>query len=140
MRLFYVYGPGQRSDALIPTLIGALTRGDCPAVRTPANANDFVFVDDAVKALLLAAKKNIPSGVYNVGTGQAYPVWMVCEMLEGMMGRQPECARQMRASTLAPTANFWADISKIDKALGWRADIRLEQGLHECLCSWKGER
>ncbi|MBU4201492.1 MAG: NAD(P)-dependent oxidoreductase [Verrucomicrobia bacterium] len=140
MRLFYVYGPGQRSESLIPTLIRSLKQGDLPVVKTPANANDFVFVDDAAKALLLAAKKDVLTGIYNVGTGWACPVWKVCEILERSMGRKPEYAQQLRASTAAPTAEFWADMSKTEKILGWRAGVSLEQGLQECIHSWGGER
>jgi nucleoside-diphosphate-sugar epimerase len=140
MRLFYVYGPGQRPESLVPMLIRSLKQGDRPAVKTPANTNDFIFVDDAAKALLLAVKKDVPSGIYNVGTGQACPVWKVCEILERAMGRKPEYAQKLRASTAAPTADFMADMSKTEKILKWRAGINFEQGLQECVNSWGGER
>ena len=42
LRFFYVYGPGQRDGALIPTLVRSLKKNECPQVRTPLDANDYV--------------------------------------------------------------------------------------------------
>ena len=68
-RLFYIYGPGQRSDSLIPTITEALLKGDRPDIRTPSNANDFVYVDDVADAMIHLVYREVPSGIYNLGTG-----------------------------------------------------------------------
>ncbi len=129
MRFFYVYGPGQRSGSIIPLLAEALRKQERPAVKTPGNANDFIYVDDIAEALALAVRKNVPTGIYNLGSGQSVAVWKVCESIEKAMGRQPEFAKQLQQINIQPTANFWADMSKFNSVLGWNARINIEEGI-----------
>ena len=58
-RIFYVYGPHQRAQSLIPTLIDNIHAGRAPQINTPFNANDFVYVDDVVEALNCFIDQNI---------------------------------------------------------------------------------
>jgi UDP-glucose 4-epimerase len=129
MRVFYAYGSGQRSGSLIPTMADALRKQTAPAVKTPLNANDFIHVDDIAEALKLAVEKDIPSGIYNLGSGQSVPVWKVCEYLEQAMGHKPLYARRLQETAVQPTADFWADITKTREVLGWVPKISMEEGL-----------
>lgn len=68
-RLFNVYGPGDPHPHLVPEILrqarsgSTLRLGDLDAIR------DFVFVDDAVTALVTLLERG--HGVVNVGTGIA---------------------------------------------------------------------
>ena len=42
MRIFYVYGPLQRQESLVPSILTHLKRGYLPDLRTPQNSNDFI--------------------------------------------------------------------------------------------------
>jgi nucleoside-diphosphate-sugar epimerase len=129
MRLFYAYGPGQRGGSLIPMMADALIKNVQPMVKTPHNANDFIYVDDIAEALGLLARKNVPTGIYNLGSGRSVPVWKVCEYLEKAFGRQSLCARQLREVKVQPTADFWADMTKTTSALGWSPKVDIEEGI-----------
>ena len=48
-RIFYLYGPGQREESLIPTLIKSINKSEIPKINTPKNINDFVYVEDVAK-------------------------------------------------------------------------------------------
>ena len=128
-RLFYVYGPGQRGGSLIPVIADALKKNEQPMVKMPHNANDFIHVDDIAEALGLIMRQKIPTGIYNLGSGQSIPVWKVCELLEKAMGRQPLCAKQLHDSKIQPSADFWADTSKSASVIGWRPKINIEEGM-----------
>ncbi|MBF0570608.1 MAG: NAD(P)-dependent oxidoreductase [Candidatus Omnitrophica bacterium] len=130
-RFFYVYGPGQRGGSLIPTLADTLIKNEFPAVKTPLNANDFIYVKDVAEALVLAARKEIPTGIYNLGTGVSVPVWKVCEHLEKSMGRDPLYAKRLREAHVQPTANYWADMSKSAGTLSWSPRIKIEEGIRQ---------
>jgi len=132
-RIFYVYGPGQRRASLVPTLASAFYKGESPVVKTPKNANDFIFVDDVAEALVLAVHKEVPTGIYNLGTGRATPVWKICEVLEKALGRDGRLAQEMGSSSLKPTADFWADTSKTASALGWKARTSMADGIKNYL-------
>ncbi len=128
-RLFYVYGPGQRAGSLIPMMADALKKNEHPLVKTPHNANDFIHVDDIAEALMLMVHKDVPTGIYNLGSGRSVPVWKVCEHLERAMGRELFCSKRLREAQVQPTADFWADMSKTTHALGWSPKIDIEEGL-----------
>ena len=134
-RFFYVYGPKQRSGSLIPTLATTLIKGERPIIKTPLNANDFIYVEDVAEALVQAAHQEIPTGIYNLGTGIPVPVWKICEDLEMAMNRVPRYAEEMKRSSVQPTANFWADVSKIKSILGWTYRNSLAIGLKQYLGS-----
>ena len=127
-RIFYAYGLGQRGGSLIPMMADALKKNERPMVKTPHNANDFIHVDDIAEALGLIVYKDVPTGIYNLGSGQAVPVWKVCEYFEKALGRQPLYAKQLREVKMQSTANFWADMTKSAKALGWKPRIDIEEG------------
>lgn len=134
-RIFFVYGPGQRDGSLIPTLVEALRKGDRPTIKTPHNANDFVHVDDVADGLVLALRKEIPTGIYNLGFGRSTPVWKVCEILEKSLGREATFAAELRGAKVKATADFWADTNKTASIMGWRVRIGIEQGIYEYMKS-----
>jgi len=136
-RLFYVYGPGQRSGSLIPTLTETLLKGETPNVQTPSNANDFVYVDDVADAMIHLVYREVPTGIYNLGTGRSVPVWEVCEILERSLGYAPSCAAQMRKIHNPATADFWAETTKIESVLDWHARTSLEKGIEQYLIPLK---
>lgn len=133
LRFFYVYGPGQRAGSLIPSLVSELKNGQRPQVKAALNANDFVYVDDVVAAIGLSVKRDILTGIYNVGTGRAVPVWEVCSKLEKAMGQESHFAMELKKTALGKTADFWADTQKSRQVLGWQASIDFEQGIRKYL-------
>lgn len=133
LRLFYVYGPGQHSGSLIPTLARALRRGECPEVKAPLNANDFVYVADAAQAFVKAAFNEVSSGIYNVGSGASTPVWHVCELLERALDKRTSYFKQLKTAAGKAATDFWADTVKAREILQWSAGTSLEQGIGKYL-------
>jgi nucleoside-diphosphate-sugar epimerase len=133
LRFFYIYGPGQRAESLVPSLARTLMKGGCPQVKNPLNANDFIYVDDACEALMKAAFMDVPSGIYNVGSGISLPVWRVCEMMENVLAEKVLYAKQLQASGGNQTANFWADTGKSRSILQWSAQTAMDVGIKEYL-------
>src|SRR5207248_1453496 len=56
LRLYSVYGPYEEPSRLMPTLIVRGLRREWPPLVKPETARDYVHVDDAVAAYLLAAQ------------------------------------------------------------------------------------
>jgi nucleoside-diphosphate-sugar epimerase len=128
-RIFYAYGPGQRASSLIPMMAEALKNNEKPMIKTPSNANDFIHVDDIAEALAMFIHKNVPTGVYNLGSGQSVSIWKVCEYLEQAMGLKLLQSKELQELKIQPTADFWADMSKSTSALGWSPKINIEEGI-----------
>ena len=120
MRIFYVYGPRQRKESLIPSILTHLQNGKLPDLRTPQNANDFVFVDDVAKAFSNVVSNEFPSGIYNLGSGSSTPVKEICRLAEQIVLGTDSLTLQMEEKTQETFCNvdFWADCSNAKKYLG----------------------
>ena len=122
-RVFYPYGPGQKSVSLLPTVCRAIAEGHHPVLNTPSAANDFLYVDDAAEALLLLLEKKA-RGIYNIGSGKPEAVGKMADILLGFAGK----SSAFNLTEASAANGFWADISKL-KALGWEPRTSLEEGV-----------
>ena len=137
MRVFYVYGPRQRQECLIPSILTHLQNGKLPDLRTPQNANDFVFVDDVAKGFSNAVSNEFPSGIYNLGSGGSTPVKEICRIAEQIVLGTDSLTRQLEEKTQESFCNvdFWADCSNAKKSLDWVPTTDLSVGI-EKTCKW----
>jgi nucleoside-diphosphate-sugar epimerase len=92
---------------------------------------DFVYVDDAVRACMLAAATREARGmVFNVGDD--HPVSFL-ELAETMIRAAREGRYEFREFTPERKAqepgDFYSDISRARRVLGWQPEISLEDGL-----------
>ena len=131
MRIFYVYGPRQRSDSLIPSILTNLQNGKLPYIRTPSNSNDFVFIDDVIEAFSNAISMHYPSGIYNLGSGISTSILEVCRKAEMIVMGSDILSQQLNEETVDTSANidFWASCIKSEKYLNWQPIIGLEEGI-----------
>ena len=136
MRIFYVYGPRQRQESLIPSILTHLQNGKLPDLRTPQNANDFVFVDDVAKGFSNAVSIKFPSGIYNLGSGGSTPVKEICRLAEQIVLGTDSLTRQLEEKTLESYCNvdFWADCSNAKESLDWVPTTDLRVGIEK---TWK---
>ena len=112
-RIFYVYGPGQRERSLIPTLIKSIAAQGIPRINTPLYKNDFVYVEDVAKVFAKAVDINLPSGVYNLGSGYATSVYDICRIVEEqLLGNETISKQVLTNGQQDKTVDFWADMEK----------------------------
>ena len=74
LRLFYVYGPNQRAESLVPYLFEKIYNNFNFNLNNPQKNLDFINVHDVVKIIELFIIKNFNTGIYNVGTGKKLSV------------------------------------------------------------------
>lgn len=130
-RVFYVYGPRQRSASLIPSILKHLKNKELPRIKTPKNANDYVFVDDVVDAFALATGNEFLSGIYNIGTGISTSALEVCRHAEQIVYQSNYLSQQLEKEThtSVPNVDFWANIEKTKEHLGWEPKTSLLNGI-----------
>jgi nucleoside-diphosphate-sugar epimerase len=130
LRVFMVYGPGQRdSQKLVPYVITSLLKGETPNVSSGVREVDWVYVDDVVEAFVCAARTPGVEGLtLDVGTGQLHTVRQVVEQLFDILrpGRPPEFGA---VADRAMEQVRVADVAASRERLGWSPDVTLEAGL-----------
>lgn len=126
-RIFFVYGPGQRPAALIPSCYRSFKQGAAPQIANPLAVNDFIHVADVGAAIRVLVESDNSVGIYNIGSGRPYAVWEVVNLVAAQMGLAP-----VYRNIASGAPSFWADIAKAN-SLGWQPQISLQAGIAETL-------
>jgi UDP-glucose 4-epimerase len=129
LRYSNVFGPRQNpkgETGVISIFANQMLQGKGPKIFGGSQTRDFVFVQDVVKANILAFKK-IEGGTFNIGTGQETSVNQLFELLKKETGfkgnpiQEKELEGEMKRISLG--------IKKAEKELGWAPSFDLGQGL-----------
>ena len=132
LRLGNVYGPRQQPHGeagVVAIFSDRLGRNEQVVVYGFGEpTRDYVHVADVARAFVTAAAAGRP-GTFNVGTARETSVLELLEILQREAGTnvQPEL-EPLRPGELARSA---LDPTAIQRELGWRAKIAVEQGLPE---------
>tara|TARA_B100000686_G_scaffold353453_1_gene459148 strand:- start:3135 stop:4031 length:897 start_codon:yes stop_codon:yes gene_type:complete len=130
-RIFYVYGPGQRQESLIPNLIRTYKSNLYPEVKSPAAANDYVYIDDVVNAFVKAIDDEDCHGTFNLGSGITTTVAEIVQIVELMMQKESQFSDQhvQNRDERKSNTGMWADITRSAHQLGWSPQINLVEGI-----------
>lgn len=134
LRYFNVYGPRQDPDgpyaAVIPRFFKACRSGEAPVIYGDGEqTRDFTFVQDAVRANLLAAAAPAEAcgRAYNVAGGKSVTILELAREVRKVAGRgapprhEPPRPGDVRHSR--------ADLDQVSRALAYQPETHLEQGL-----------
>ena len=136
------YGPYQFPEKLIPLVIlRALDGRSLPVYGTGANVRDWLFVNDHVEALLLAARRGRPGETYAVGGGAERTnlevVREVCRVLDRLApsAEIPDRTRLIEFVADRPGHDFRyaMDTTRISRELGWRARESFASGMERTI-------
>ncbi|MFH1306948.1 MAG: NAD-dependent epimerase/dehydratase family protein [Candidatus Micrarchaeota archaeon] len=137
LRYFSVYGPREKSKKqyanLVSQFLWEMQKNTPPVIYGDGSqTRDFTYVEDVVKANMLAMEKNISFGIYNVGTGKSYSLNKLIEILNRKLSTsiKPKYVENKIKNYVQDTL---ADTSKAKKELGFEAKISLEEGIEKLL-------
>ncbi|MFN9546578.1 MAG: dTDP-glucose 4,6-dehydratase [Cyanobacteriota bacterium] len=130
------FGPWQFPEKLIPVVIlKALAGEPIPLYGDGLNVRDWLYVEDHVDALLLAATRGECGRGYCVGghgeRSNRQVVEAICGLLDGLHPEGAPHGRLITAVTDRPghDRRYAIDPSRIEAELGWRPRHSFEAGL-----------
>jgi len=140
LRFFNVFGTRQALSnpytGVLAIFASRLLNDNAPMIfEDGLQRRDFVSVYDVVRACRLALDApDAPSRAFNVGSGQAFTVRQVAELMGAVLGKTiaPEIAGKYRVGDIRHCV---ADISEARTRLGYEPAVTLEDGLLE-LSEW----
>lgn len=134
LRYFNVFGPGQRPDskyaAVFPAFISRLQRGEQVEIYGDGQqTRDFTFIDDVVRANLLAmsASGEADGQVMNVCAGSPRTVNLLYRTISQVMGTSAEPSYV--APRVGDILHSHGDISKARSLLGWGPQCPWEESI-----------
>lgn len=133
LRFFSIYGPYEAQTRLIPAVILALLKGEQPQLSNGDAVRDFVFVTDAVDALLAAVLKSHPGEIFNIGTGVQTTLKDTVEYIAEIIGVPTPLSWGSMEQQSFDTATWRANMAHTEAILGWKAETNLHDGLRETI-------
>lgn len=133
LRYFNVFGPRQGLDdeyaVVIPKFISCMLKDQQPPIYgTGRQSRDFTFVQNVVKANLLAVSKPKAIGnVFNIAGGKDYSILDLAGFLNKIMGKslKPKFLPLRKGDVFRTNA----DLTRARKLLGFKPEIEFFKGL-----------
>jgi nucleoside-diphosphate-sugar epimerase len=136
LRLFTVYGPGQRPDMAFHRLVrAALERQPFMVNGDGFQSRDFTHVNDVVDAVVAAARSSW-TGVANIGGGSSTTLREVIAVVEQQCGPVEIIYGPPTAGDATHTS---ADITLAHSEIGYRPAMTISDGI-ATMVAWARER
>lgn len=128
-RILSIYGPRDRETAMVMTTLRKLIRGEMPEFSSGEQIWDFLYADDAARALADMLERGHDGQIYIVGSGNARPLRYYLDALVRPFGVDlAQCLGKLDAGVSMPKM-LVADTTQMREHLGWAPLIDFESGV-----------
>jgi len=135
LRFSNVYGPYQWSTGAIPNFIEQILKGNEIIIYGDGSeTRDFIYIDDAVEALILA--ESLENSIWNVGSGKEVSLNQLYKKISDILKQKTKIIYNNKLEFINRSC---LDISKINKDLNWEPKTSLDDGLKKTI-SWYGKK
>ncbi len=139
LRLFTVYGPGQRPEMAVHAFTRLILDGKpVPFFGDGRSARDYTYVSDIVDGILAALERADGYRIYNLGGSVPTTLWRLVQMIERTLDREAVLDRRPDQPGDVPTTH--ADIALAKRELGFQCRVPLEEGLRRFADWYLAER
>lgn len=145
--LVNLYGPNDHfsleDSHVIPAMVRkfheASTQGRSEVTMwgTGRPSREFMYVDDAARALLLAAEHLHTSAPVNIGTGEETHIRELAELIAALTGFDGDIIWDASKPDGQPARHL--DVKRANALFGFEAEVKLEDGLRRTI-EWFRER
>jgi UDP-glucose 4-epimerase len=143
LRYSSVYGERQHLRAVNSVYImetyDRLKRGERPIIPDDGReVHDYIHVADVARANVMAMESDVSRESFNVATGTATTLNRLVEIVQKITGTnlQPEYKTPPGKIRAAVSTKLDFSVEKIQRMLGWKAEIPFEDGIRR-LVAWR---
>ncbi len=131
VRLSNNYGPWQYPEKLIPlAILKALKNKKIPLYAQGKNIREWLYVQDAVCAILEVLKKGKKGEIYNIGSNQEKQNITVIRDILRILNKKEELIQFVKDRP-GHDIRYKLNSRKISKETGWKPLVNFEQGLRD---------
>ncbi|UAY54950.1 dTDP-glucose 4,6-dehydratase [Arachidicoccus terrestris] len=131
------YGSHHFPEKLIPLAIHNIQHHKpVPIYGKGENVRDWLFVEDHARAIDLIYHKAAPGSTYNIGGHNEWTnldlIELLCKIMDDRLGREPGNSAKLITFVTDRAGHdlrYAIDADKLEKDLGWKPSLRLEEGL-----------
>ena len=136
--VFFLYGPHEHPQRLVPSVIRAVLRGDEARCTAGTQVRDFLHASDAGAAFAALLLSRVEGGV-NIASGQSVTVGEVAMQAASIAGGAG--LLRLGAIPMSPSDPpvIVADTTRLSEEVGWRPHITLDAGLRDVVEWWRNQ-
>jgi nucleoside-diphosphate-sugar epimerase len=138
-RLFFLYGPDEHPNRLVPSIARALLRGEDARCTPGLQVRDFLHIEDAASAVCAITHSDLIDAV-NVGSGLPVTVAAIAEKLGMISGRSDLVRLGALPYGLKDPMFICANIRKLTAGTDWRPRWSIADGLTDALKWWRAAK
>jgi GDP-4-dehydro-6-deoxy-D-mannose reductase len=144
-RAFNHTGPGRPAHFVFPYVASTLAKiekGELEPVLAMGNLSvirDVLDARDVVRGYMKVMDKGNPGSIYNVASGRSISIEQGVRMLIEISGLNVKITQEESRMRAYDIPQLFADASRMEKDLGWRAEITLEQTFKDLLRYWRAK-
>lgn len=135
-RIFFPYGPGEPESKLVASVIRALLRGEEAECTAGDQVRDYLHVTDLASALVHLIESDL-RGPVNIGTGMPVTVAYVATTIGRLVGAIDLLKLGARPAAEDEWPLVVADVRRLNRDLGWKPSLALEDGLSQTVDWWR---
>ena len=132
-RLFYLYGPNEAPNRLVPVVINALKKNERAKCSHGEQVRDFMYIEDVARGLLATLFSDY-NGPVNVGSGVGITIKDLVSLIAEKMDK-----KDMVDFDLPTPPNDYpmvvAETGIINSVIDWQPEYTLEQGIEATIKS-----
>jgi nucleoside-diphosphate-sugar epimerase len=139
MRFFYLYGPGEARERLIPSVILSLLKERSAECTSGEQVRDFLYVEDAAGAVAAVARSR-ETGPVNIASGQPIKVRTLVETIARILHRSDGVALGTIPHNPRDPPRLVANVSRLVHRFGWEPAFTIDGGLLRTVNWWKAHK
>lgn len=129
VRIFAVYGPYENDYIFTSYVIRTLLNGEEPILTSCEQIWDYLYSEDAVRALWLIAEKANKSGIYCLGSGEPRSIKEYVSIIHNSINPNLSLGIGKRSYGKNQIMHLEADISKLRADTGFMPRYTFEEGI-----------
>ncbi len=137
-RVFFVYGPAEHVERLVPSVTRSLLSGQPARVTHGGQRRDFLHVQDVAAAFAHLIRSDV-EGPVNVGSGTPTSLRDLLTLIGTLIGRTELLQFGEIPTPRDDPPLLVADVRRIRDHVGWRPQIPLEDGIIRTVEWWRRE-
>ena len=116
-----------------------ILRGEAPVIPDDGSeVHDYIHVADVARANVMAMASDVTGESFNVATGVATSLNRIVELLVKVTGTNLKPVHKANTSQVraSVTSHLDFDRAKIEKMIGWKPEVSIEEGIRR-LIEWR---
>ena len=137
VRILSVYGPNDGENTMVSSTIRKLLKGEETSFTPCEQKWDYLYCNDAAKALYLVALRGKKDAVYCLGSGEAKELRFYVETIRDIINPKAELGIGKVPYAKNQVMMLCADIQELKNDLGFEPEYSFEKGIEETIKWWR---